>query len=513
MAERPLISVGRRLFVSLAILVACTALIGVSALFGLRTLSHHFRVAESQYAELRALYEVGFQAASLRELLASDVRDDRAVRQRLFAATEAVERLGGREAGAPGRHPSGAVADAHAAILDRLGAVTRLADASLESRELREEVQQWLAEISNSAAATQQEIVENRARASAEFRVTLITLGGLLLVSVSLAVFVGIRQYRSITRPMRQLDLAVRHLADARLDHRVEPVGDREFTELMQHFNRMSAAIEELHASMREQVEMKSRQLVRSEQLASVGFLAAGLAHEINNPLAIITGHTQRLLRRIGPEGAGNQQAEVVKTLRLVCDEAFRCRDIAIQLLELSQQAEGNPRPVEVDALARHAVDLMRPLPICKGIEIECVQDAPGESMVCLGQSSQLLQVFINLLRNALEACSAPGGRVLVRLHTQRGMVCVEVADNGCGMEQAALEHAFDPFFTDKPRRGLSGSGLGLSISHAIIERHQGRIYAQSDGAGRGSRFVVELPALAGPVGAVQSEDAHAASA
>jgi signal transduction histidine kinase len=168
---------------------------------------------------------------------------------------------------------------------------------------------------------------------------------------------------------------------------------------------------------------------------------------------------------------------------------------------------------VEVDALARHAVDLMRPLPICKGIEIECVQDAPGESMVCLGQSSQLLQVFINLLRNALEACSAPGGRVLVRLHTQRGMVCVEVADNGCGMEQAALEHAFDPFFTDKPRRGLSGSGLGLSISHAIIERHQGRIYAQSDGAGRGSRFVVELPALAGPVGAVQSEDAHAASA
>lgn len=486
-------SVGRRLILSLATLVTCTGLLGAAAIIGLGALSQHYRIAEEQYNELRALYEVGFQAASLRDLLTADAPDQQAIRRRLFAAGEAAERLG--VASADGNSEMLSV---RASILSRLKAVSEQVDSTGAGPELREDAQRWLGQIANSAATTQAAIIDNRERASAEFRVALGLLVGLFGVSISVAVFVGVRQYRSVMRPLRNLEIAMRQIADARLDHRIGMSGDREFVQLMKHFNAMSDAIEDLHRSMKEQIDVKSRQLLRSEQLAGVGYLAAGLAHEINNPLAIITGHAQRMLRRMekrATPGVNDAELEAAaSTLRLVCEEAFRCRDIAVRLLRLSQPDDREPEPTPMDALVQQTIELLRPLPVCKGREVAHTCHDAAERLVCLGRPAQLVQVLINLLTNALEACPAVGGRVEVRVQAQLGKIHIVVSDNGCGMNSATLEHAFDPFFTDKPRRGLGGSGLGLSVSHAIIERHEGRLYAQSDGVGRGSRFTVELP-------------------
>jgi two-component system, NtrC family, sensor kinase len=345
-------------------------------------------------------------------------------------------------------------------------------------------------------------------------------VGGVLSATILVAGVVGVRQYRSIMGPVRALDRAVTRIAGIELDHRVPEQGDREFRRLIGEFNRMSATIQRLHESMSRQVEIKSRQLVRSERLASVGTLAAGLAHEINNPLGIIAGYAQTTLRRLDRAADDESRREALaragQTLRVICEEAFRCRDIAGRLLEMARPGEEEPKPVVLAAVAREAIELVQHLPVASGRGLECRIEERDARVACLGQSAELLQVLINLLTNALEATEPGSGRVVISMADAEDRAIVEVLDNGCGMDEETVARAFDPFFTDKPRRGLSGvggtaggggSGLGLSISHAIVERHGGRLFAQSDGPGRGSTFTVELPAM----GAREAGERHAA--
>ncbi len=298
------------------------------------------------------------------------------------------------------------------------------------------------------------------------------------------------------------MDAAISLLSQTRLDHRIDERGDREFRRLIRHFNRMSHALESMHSSMRSQVEMKSRQLLRSEQLAAVGTLAAGLAHEINNPLAIIAGHSQTTLRRLdrasSPADHAAALAKARDTLQIVCQEAFRCRDIASQLLHLAQPIDRDPEPIALDALAGRAIDLIHRLPASSGHELIYRCDGPADDLTTQGHPAQLLQVLLNLLTNSLEACEPNRGRILLSLERRAATLSLSISDNGRGMTPDTLAHAFEPFFTDKPRRGLEGCGLGLSISHAIVERHQGRLYATSEGPHQGTTFTLELPATSG---------------
>jgi signal transduction histidine kinase len=133
-------------------------------------------------------------------------------------------------------------------------------------------------------------------------------------------------------------------------------------------------------------------------------------------------------------------------------------------------------------------------LPVCAERSVS-LEHADGLPLIVHGHRAQLTQVFVNLLTNALEATEPGVGRVRITMRSQSNAALVRVEDNGCGMTQDTIEHAFDPLFTDKPNRGLAGCGLGLSVSHGIIERHGGRIDAASDGLGRGSTFIVEIPA------------------
>jgi signal transduction histidine kinase len=285
----------------------------------------------------------------------------------------------------------------------------------------------------------------------------------------------------------------------------------------MDQFNLMSATIERLQNSMRAEVVQKSQQLTRSEHLASVGCLAAGLAHEMNNPLGIITGYAQTCLRQLDEQAENVLQQQAIKqareTLTIVCEEAFRCSDVAGQLLQLAQPSQGPYQRIHMDTVARRAVELAQRLPGAKSCRLTYEPRGDPSELVCWGERAQLLQVLMNLLTNALEACAPvpdgrplPRGRVVLSILRRMDMIIITIDDNGCGMSEETLARAFDPFFTDKSRRGLSGSGLGLSLCHATIEQHRGRISAGSDGPRRGSTLTVELPVATGDLAGPQVE-------
>lgn len=490
-------TVRRRLMVSLAALVLCTAVVGSAGVVGVLRLRDRYAAAEEQYSELRSLYEIGHRAATVRQLLGAESPDFEAVLVNLHAA--------GIEAGK---------LDARSSALDvreGLQRAERELVAGAPDAELRADVSRWLGIVASRASVMERAIVDNRTAAMHELRSLERVLACLLGATVLGAAGIGVVLYRAIVRPVRAVEGALTSLAAERFDTRLDPCGDLEFQRLMLHLNGMAATLEHLHATMARQVETKSRQLVRSEQLAGVGFLAAGLAHEINNPLGIIAGFAQTTIRKL--DGALDSEAReeaAVKargTLEVICEEAFRCRDIAGRLLDLARPGETEAAPVRLDAMVRRAVDLVSALPVAEGRELRLV--AAADDVVVEGSGAELLQVAVNLMTNALEACDG-AGTVTVSLSQTAGAAVITITDSGCGMDAETLAHAFEPFFTGKPRRGLSGCGLGLSVSHAIVERHGGRMEAFSDGPGRGSTFSIELPRLVASQGGQEGRDAAA---
>lgn len=481
-------SVGRRLMLSLTVLVVCIAMLGAAAVGGLSALSGRYAAAEEQYAQLRSLYEIGFRAATVRHMLAERNGDVEGVRAQLTIAVNEAEALGDGSG-------MGSVRDSIRELLQEID--SRVA---VESPDLNADVNRWLAEVSTLATKTQRRIVENRRDAMAGLRWTIGAMVIALVACVLVAVLVGVGQYRSVMGPLRVMREGVGRVAGTRFTERVPERGDREFRELVRGFNQMIASIERLHVSLRDEVEVKSRQLLRSEQLAGVGSLAAGLAHEINNPLGVIAGHAQATMRRMDRASSAEEHdaawVRARETLAIVSEEAFRCRDIAMQLLRLAEPARGNPELVEIGAVVRKGVELVSRLPVVGGRTLRLVEAREETELLCRGHGAQLLQVVINLLTNAMEACPAEGGHVEVVVRSAGEVAEVVVRDNGCGMDDRTQARAFEPFFTDKPRRGLIGHGLGLSVSHAIVERHDGRLFARSDGPGRGSEFAIEIPLI-----------------
>jgi signal transduction histidine kinase len=245
-----------------------------------------------------------------------------------------------------------------------------------------------------------------------------------------------------------------------------------------------------MYRDLARQVNERSRQLVRSERLASVGFLAAGVAHEINNPLASIAFCSEALEARLDNALAqSSEHGEVVrKYLRMIQQEAFRCKDITQKLLEFSRGGERRREPIDLSDLIQGVLDMARHLPNCKG---KTIHFEPAGRLVASVNGQEIKSVVLNLVVNALDSMDE-GGTLEISLHQHDGMAEIVFADTGCGMTGEVLENIFEPFFT-RSRTG-KGTGLGLSISHRAISQHGGEIEATSAGPGQGSTFTVRLP-------------------
>ena len=244
-------------------------------------------------------------------------------------------------------------------------------------------------------------------------------------------------------------------------------------------------------AASDKQASFLDEKLVQSQKLASIGELSAGIGHEINNPLAIISQETewmQHLVKRIG-EGDSKGITELQDSLKEVLHQVDRCREITQNLLDFARRKEPVFQEVNVNKLIDDLSRLVEKEAILHQIEIR--RDFQRDLPLVQTDAPSLRQVVLNLLTNATHAVQKDGQIRIATKSSQNGSVDIIVADTGCGIPKDHLTKIFDPFFTTKPEG--KGTGLGLSICHGIVDKLGGRISVSSE-VGKGATFVVTLP-------------------
>ncbi len=225
-------------------------------------------------------------------------------------------------------------------------------------------------------------------------------------------------------------------------------------------------------------------QLMQAEKLSSIGLLAAGVAHEVNTPLAVIASQAQMLSRQLEPEDPRS------RTLDKIIKQAFRASEIVNNLLKFSRVSGSEFSELDVNKVVRETVSLVEPMLKTSKISLN-TQLTPSLPQV-FGNHGKLQQVFMNLIMNARDAMPR-GGELTLATEAENGSVLVEVADNGVGIPNEHLSKIFDPFFTTKSTS--RGTGLGLAVTYGIIREHAGQIRVES-AVGRGTTFRLEFPAV-----------------
>ncbi len=305
----------------------------------------------------------------------------------------------------------------------------------------------------------------------------LITAAGMLL-----ALGFGFVLANRIMGPVHRLIWASRQVSEGSLQPDIGRISKGEFGVLQKTFQEMVAAVGRRRAA-------SENKIIMSEKQASVGRLAAGVAHEINNPLTGVLTYTHMLLRR------KDLDPEVRADLETIVAATERVRKIVKGLLDFSRQTKLDPEPTDINRLVASTVSLLENQALVKGV---AVKFTAGENlpMVTLDRS-QMQSVLMNLIINALDA-TAPGGSI--KIFTASGLsgsgadhrgIEITVADSGTGIHPDHMDKLFDPFFTTKSVG--QGTGLGLSVSEGIVHRHGGTIRVQSE-LGKGTRFFVWLP-------------------
>lgn len=311
--------------------------------------------------------------------------------------------------------------------------------------------------------------------------------------AVALVLFFSLVRYgyTGIFSPLCKLHQGASRVAQGDFDFRLELTTKDEMAELAESFNRMTDRFQEIAADLDSQVQQRSRQLVRSERLAGIGFLAAGVAHEINNPLSAIAMATESIRDRLEDVcgGAETENANIVREyLEMIHGEAFRCREITARLLDFARGQEEKRSENDLTNIVSEVLLMVRPMSRYRDRTIHFSRTTPSLAEV---NGPEIKQVVLNLVANALEATGS-GGELHIDITEQVDTVILTFQDDGCGMTPDVLEHLFDPFFTR--RREGKGTGLGMAISHRIINDHHGTIEASSEGPGCGSTFRIYLP-------------------
>jgi signal transduction histidine kinase len=297
-----------------------------------------------------------------------------------------------------------------------------------------------------------------------------------------------------IARPLSTLVEGSREVAAGKFDHRIRLDSSDEMGELAEAMNAMTARFQEVRDDLDCQVRERTKQVVRSEQLASVGFLAAGVAHEINNPLASIAmcsesleSRLTELLKQMGDSHSAER--EVIRSyLEMIQKEAFRCKQITEKLLDFSRMGDSERHHADLRELVAGVIEMLRHLGKYQNKHVVLQDGQPVIAEIC---AQEIKQVMLNLITNGLDSVE-PNGKVAVSVVQHGAEARIVVEDNGCGMTEDVVQHLFEPFFTR--RRGGQGTGLGLSITYRIVEEHDGQIAAYSAGLGQGSKFTVTLP-------------------
>jgi signal transduction histidine kinase len=375
-------------------------------------------------------------------------------------------------------------------------------------RHLRADTAQQMWEVLGKLAIISQNIpdpVEGFARslrmARGHYRFSIVSV--IVSTVVALLLMAGIIRsgHLWLVVPIRRLHEAARRWSRKDYSHRVQLNTKDEMSELADAFHEMTERVRESEQDYEKKVNEQAQMLVRSERMAGVGFLASGVAHEINNPLSAVSmaseslqGRLSQLLDRIDPLEA----ATIREYLEMIETESSRCRDITERLLDFSRVRGSARELTDVTRLIREVISMVQHLGKYRDRRIEFDHATACHVEV---NGPQIKQVVLNLVANGLQAMQA-GQALRITITEQLDHVAINFQDEGCGMTSDTIATIFDPFFTTKPAG--QGTGLGLTISHNIVELHGGTITASSAGPGQGSTFCVRLPrkASAGQVAA-----------
>jgi two-component system NtrC family sensor kinase len=339
------------------------------------------------------------------------------------------------------------------------------------------------------------------------FRFTSVAIG--ILGALTLG-FIWLMVYR----PLEDLIHGIRRVAKGNLTETIPVRSKDELGELATDFNHMTSElgaarneITQWTRTLEERVDRKSRELERahhsllhSEKLASVGKLAATVAHEINNPLFGILTNARLARKHVDrSELPEEQKSKLADKLSVIERESRRCGEIVKNLLTFSRQAPPKLELVSIQSVVDHTLPLIRHAFQLQNIQLDV--DLQHKDAQVKGDSGQLQQVLLVLLVNASEAMPSQGGQVWIKTRLEASELVISVRDNGPGIPPEVRDRIFEPFFSTKqegPR-----TGLGLAIASGIMEQHQGTIKVESE-PGQGTEFILRLPAVPAPE-AVQS--------
>ena len=331
-------------------------------------------------------------------------------------------------------------------------------------------------------------------------RMKIYTAGALLLI-MSLSWFFI---WRVVDRPITALKRATEHIASGDLGYQIQVRSEDELAELARSFNGMSSRLESEHNqnlswthTLEDRVAEKTRELTRAhehalqtEKMASIGKMAAVLAHEINNPLSGILTYAKLLRKWTDREDIGEtRRAEIHDSLDLIASESRRCGDLVKNLLTFSRVTPMNLQPADLNRVIEQSLRLVQHQAELAGIQVQPQLEPDLPLVRC--DAAQIEQVLLALIMNAMDAMPQGGNLWIV---SSRGdhHVQIVVRDDGSGIPAEILPRIFEPFLTTKETG--RGVGLGLAISHSILDRHNGTIEVQS-AVGHGTTFIVTLPA------------------
>ena len=325
---------------------------------------------------------------------------------------------------------------------------------------------------------------------------TLAIFLGIALLGIVLIITVAVNQAKRISTPLKKIENAANNIAEGNYNQTITVHAAREIEHLAASLNQMAKELERKKLEIEEwgntlekkvlerteEIKKIHSQLFRSEKLASLGKLAAGVAHEINNPLTGILTNSSLLLDDLEKADPRREDVEVI------VKETIRCREIVKRLLDFARQTKPQKQLININSIIENIILLVRNQTSFRNIVIqkELSENIPD----VMADRDQIQQVFVNIIINSSEAM-ARGGSLTIesKLAEQSDSILIRFTDTGPGIPDDIKEKIFDPFFTTKEQ----GTGLGLSISYGIIEQHGGDISIESK-RGEGTKFTIRLP-------------------
>ncbi len=305
------------------------------------------------------------------------------------------------------------------------------------------------------------------------------------LILITLAIIYS----RRITTPIHKLIDATNRIGRGDLDKKIELTTNDEIQILATEFELMRQKLQESYQGMEEKIQKRTRELQEAqaqishqEKMASLGMMAAGIAHEIGNPLTSISSMVQIIKRKNVDPKTGEYISNILKNIE-------RISRIVRELVDFSRPSSYEEAPADINEIIKSAVGIIKYDRRAKNLVYHLLLDSNLPETVLV--SDHLLQVFLNILINAVDASEGYGDKIEVRSYVKNGNINVDIADNGCGIPDDIQKKIFEPFYTTKEVG--KGTGLGLTVSYGFIEKLKGEIKVKSN-VGSGSTFIITIP-------------------